>query len=67
MRLNQAIGANRDQKNRADKRVALKKSAIDPGDIKMAGAAMFINERGRNQAHGAVINGTEFCGHPKSD
>src|SRR5438128_1085918 len=61
------IEENRDKKNRADNRVALKKSAIDPGDVEMARAPMFINERHGHEWHRAEINQPELRDKTESD
>src|SRR4029077_12147977 len=49
------------QKNRADKRVALEKRAVNCADVQSLSAAMLVNQRHQDQRHRAVINYSEFC------
>ena len=57
--LKKAIQTDTGKENGADKSVALKKSAIDAGDVERARAAMLEKQRPGNKSHGAEVNWPE--------
>jgi len=67
-RLQEAIGANRSEKDRTHKRIRIEESAIDRGKImKLARAAMLVKEGGRDRNHRGEVNRAELRHDPESN
>src|SRR4051812_31803311 len=64
--LDKKVEANRRQKYRADKGVALEESAIDPGEVEGSRTAMFVNESAGDYRHRGEIDDAELGREPKA-